>query len=97
MNQTRVILGAFEKVPQCKEYRDRSPGVVNSFAAVAYHFCLILPTAFTQPGDHILAKLCTPLLMVKRMQRDAARWQAQRLIQFGSHHATYCPPHHQYR
>ena len=37
----------------------RSPGLVNSVAAVAYHFCLALPAAFTQPGDHLLADPCT--------------------------------------
>ena len=25
----------------------------------AYHFCLALPAAFTQPGDHLLAELCS--------------------------------------
>ena len=37
-----------------------APGLVNSIAAVAYHFCLALPAAFTQPGDHLLAKPCSP-------------------------------------
>ena len=32
--------------------------MVNFVAAVAYHFCLAWPAAFTQPGDHLLAKLC---------------------------------------
>ena len=27
--------------------------------AVAYHFCLALPAAFTQPGTHLLAKFCS--------------------------------------
>ena len=26
--------------------------------AVAYHFCLALPAAFTQPGDRLLAEPC---------------------------------------
>ena len=30
------------------------PSLVNFVAAVAYHFCLSLPAAFTQPGDHLL-------------------------------------------
>ena len=30
----------------------------NCVPAVAYHFCLALPAAFTQPGDHLLAKPC---------------------------------------
>ena len=32
---------------------------MNFVAAVAYHFCLALPAAFTQPGDHLLAEICT--------------------------------------
>ena len=36
----------------------RSPGFVNFVTAVAYHLCLAMPAAFTQPGDHILAELC---------------------------------------
>ena len=31
------------------------PGLVNFVAAVAYHFCLSLPAAFTQPGVNLLA------------------------------------------
>ena len=34
-------------------------GLVNFVPAVAYHFCLALPAAFTQPGDHFLAEVCT--------------------------------------
>ena len=37
----------------------RSPGFVNFFPAVAYHFCLALPAAFTQPRDHFSAEPCT--------------------------------------
>ena len=33
-----------------------SPGLVNFVAALAYHFCLALHAAFTQPGDSFLAK-----------------------------------------
>ena len=36
----------------------RSPGLVNFVAAVAYHFCLAFPAAFTQPGTHLLAAPC---------------------------------------
>ena len=36
----------------------RSPGLVNFVTALAYHFCLALPAAFTQPGDHLLAEPC---------------------------------------
>ena len=35
-----------------------SPGLVNFVTAVAYHFCLSLPAAFTRPGDHLLAEPC---------------------------------------
>ena len=34
-----------------------SPSLVNIVPAVAYHFCLNLPAAFTQPGTHFLAHL----------------------------------------
>ena len=37
----------------------QSPGFVNFFPALAYHFCLALPAAFTQPGDHLLAEPCS--------------------------------------
>ena len=36
-----------------------APGLVNSIPAVAYHFCLNLPAAFTKPGASTLADLCT--------------------------------------
>ena len=32
--------------------------MVNFVTAVAYHFCLALPAAFTQPGNHLLAEPC---------------------------------------
>ena len=35
-----------------------SPGLVNFVPALAYHFCLVLPAAFTQPGAHLLAEPC---------------------------------------
>ena len=47
-----------------REYRDRLkggpryPGLVISVAAVAYHICLALPAAFTQPGANLLAEPC---------------------------------------
>ena len=34
------------------------PGLVNFITAVAYHFCLSLPAAFTQPGRSLLADPC---------------------------------------
>ena len=32
-----------------------APGFVNFVVAVAYHFCLALPVAFTQPSARLLA------------------------------------------
>ena len=43
----------------------RSPGLVNFVTAVAYLFCLALPTAFTQPGAHLLPGPCTTDLVVR--------------------------------
>ena len=37
----------------------RTPGLVNFVPALAYPFCLALPAAFTQPGDHLLVEPCT--------------------------------------
>ena len=34
----------------------RTPGLVNFATALAYHFCLALPAAFTQPADQLLAE-----------------------------------------
>ena len=31
--------------------------MLNFYTDLAYHFCLNLPTAFTQPGAHLLASL----------------------------------------
>ena len=36
-----------------------APGLVNFNTAIAYHVCLSLPSAFTQPGALSLADLCT--------------------------------------
>ena len=36
-----------------------APGWVNFVPAVAYHFCLNLPTAFTQPEVRLLSEPCT--------------------------------------
>ena len=35
------------------------PGVVNFVPAVAYHFCLNLPAAFSQPGNSLILEPCT--------------------------------------
>ena len=34
------------------------PGLVNFVPAVAYHFCLNLPAAFSQPGNGLIAQPC---------------------------------------
>ena len=36
----------------------RSPDLVSFVTSLAYHFCLALPSEFTQPGDHLLAEPC---------------------------------------
>ena len=40
------------------------PGLVNFITAVAYHFCLARPRAFTQPGTYLLAEPCTFLALL---------------------------------
>ena len=40
------------------------PGLVNFVAAVAYHFCLSLPAAFTKPGRGLLAEPCSVKLVI---------------------------------
>ena len=56
-------LAAFDKMSQeisiQGSAKRRAPGLVNFITAVAYHFCLSLPAAFTQPGSHILAEPCS--------------------------------------
>ena len=37
----------------------RAPGFVNFVLALAYHLCLNLPAAFTQPGARLLVEPCT--------------------------------------
>ena len=39
------------------------PGLENFVTALAYHFCLALPAAFTRPGDHLLHPIsnCTAI------------------------------------
>ena len=36
----------------------QSPGLVNFVTVIAYHICLALPAALTQPGVHLLVKPC---------------------------------------
>ena len=39
------------------------PGLVNFVPAVAYHFCLRLPAALTQPGRSFLSEPCTCVMI----------------------------------
>ena len=41
-----------------RESRRLFPGLVNFVPAIAYLFCLYLPAAFSQPGDHNFAGPC---------------------------------------
>ena len=47
--------------PNIELYRAKRlwQGLVNFVPAIAYHVCLSLPAAFTQPGQSLLAELCT--------------------------------------
>ena len=49
----------FAYAVQGSTYR-RAPGLVNFVLALAYHFCLNLPAAFTQPRARLLVEPCTP-------------------------------------
>ena len=40
----------------CLTVQSSAPGLVNFVIALAFHFCMALPVAFTQPGAHLLAK-----------------------------------------
>ena len=40
----------------------QAPGLVNFVPALAYHFCLNLLAAFTQPGARLLVEPCTMIL-----------------------------------
>ena len=52
----REMLFIPEDVQDPAKRRDQL--LVNFVPAVAYHFCLALPAAFKQPGDHLLAEPC---------------------------------------
>ena len=44
--------------------KGRSPSLMNLVTALAYHFCLALAAAFTQPGYHLLAEPCNAQVAV---------------------------------
>ena len=48
---------------QCSTKR-QSPGLVNFITALSYHFCLALPSAFTQPGAHLIEEPCMADIVV---------------------------------
>ena len=51
-----ILFGALSNVQGTT--KKRAPGLVNFVSALAYHFCMALPAAFMQPGDHLLAEPC---------------------------------------
>ena len=52
-----ILVVRLPSIPSSSVYR--LPGLVNYVSALAYHFCLALPTAFTQPGEHLSAEPST--------------------------------------
>ena len=54
-----MSLGQFVPLNTTSLPKSRSPGLVTFVPGVADHFCLALPAAFTQPGEHLLAEPCT--------------------------------------
>ena len=55
-----ICLRAYKGVPVVVQgsANPQTPGLVNFVTAVAYHLCLNLPRAFSQPGARGLADLC---------------------------------------
>ena len=63
---------------------------MNFVAALAYHFCLALPAAFTQPGYHLLAVPCilvSNAAMIPQVLK-AILWQITPNIDFVTLHPT---------
>ena len=52
--RSKNVIGYMESSPA----KRRCPGLMNFVSAIAYHFCLALPAAFTQPGVHLLSHPC---------------------------------------
>ena len=50
----------------------QAPGLVNFVPALAYHYCLNLPAAFTLPGAHLLVEPCT---LLTAQSVNVARWR----------------------
>ena len=42
-------------------------GFVNFVLSLAYHFCLNLPAAFTQPGSHLLVEPCSSNIKLRHI------------------------------
>ena len=65
--QSRQTTSPTSEVNGCQRFIVQSSakrwfqGLVNFVSARAYHFCLALPAEFTQPGNHLLAELCTSI------------------------------------
>ena len=51
------VLKLFPALPHTCLAKRKAQVFVNFAHALAYHFCLALPAAFTQPGVRLLAKL----------------------------------------
>ena len=48
----------------------RAPGLANFVPAVAYHFCLALPAAFSQPG----ARFTRKIYVLRNVLRNVLKW-----------------------
>ena len=62
---------------------------MNYVPAVAYHFCLLLPTAFTQPGYHLLAEAVC--LSLSREEADVTqKCDKKAIVISASRNRHYC-------
>ena len=51
--------GVLQETDYGNRLKGRAPGLVTFVHALAYHFCMALPEAFTKPGDRLFADPCT--------------------------------------
>ena len=58
----------------------RVPSLVNFVPALAYHFCLNLPAAFTQPKAHLLVEPCRAQ---KQLPRGAQKLSTLSIFDMG--------------
>ena len=87
------------RIPLQGSAKRRTLGLVYFVTALAYHFCLTLPAALTQPGVHLLAEpydSLSPCIVDSPMSWQGPRWSSatatpvshdRRLI---SHSLSYC-------